>query len=109
MPPPCLTLRHRRRLGRRDDQRLNAGRLALDHEDPDRPLLPVAEGVVDEGKLAADVAEELEAHAAPRRNGEGLDPADRRPRRGAEVDGVELLADDVEVARMLRPDAPHPE
>src|SRR5512146_734504 len=76
---------------------------ALPHEqEADAPLLPVAEGVIDERKLAGDVAGQLEADAAAGADVPCLHAANRRPRRSAQVDRVELVADDVAAAWVRR-------
>src|SRR6476661_7478739 len=83
--------------------------LPLDHEDADRALLTVAESVVHERKLARHVAHELEYHTTARRRAERLHASEGSQRRCAKIDGVELLADDVEMTRVRRPRVHEPE
>ena len=47
----------------------------LDYQKPDRPLLSVAEPVIDERELPGNVADELEHHPSAGRNGKGLHAA----------------------------------
>ena len=60
------------------------------------------EAMVDEGELARDVAHQLEHLAAARRHVPRLHAADRRAGGRTEVHRVELLAHDVERARVRR-------
>src|SRR5689334_3326349 len=83
--------------------------LGLDDQNPDRALLSMAESMVHERELAWDVTYELEHHPAAGRHGERLHAANWRPGWRAKIDGVELLADNVEMGWMCRPAVHHPE
>ena len=83
--------------------------LRLDFEKPDGADLSVAESMVYERELAGDVAHELETHSPACRDSKSLNPVNRIARRRAEIDSVELLANDVKMGRMRRAGGHHPE
>ena len=60
----------------------------------------MAESVVDENELARNVGQHLEDHSSSGRNAKGLNAAQGKGGRRPEVNRVELLANDVEIARV---------
>ena len=81
--------------------------LRLDDQQAGSPLLPVAESVIDEGKLTHQVGGKFKHHAASCRDAEGLYPVHRAFRRRAQINGLKLLTDNVKIARMRRPRGYH--